>query len=252
MIEELKNLLEGKTTVIKGNQYLSAKAYIEPFVTRLAPFKPEYICQAKVPDQLSVTNGKPDLVYNRVHIQAIMPKTFYEKEGMRKVIGMIYGLDIKNPVAKFYVADIDNDGNIIAFNDDSILVQELESETPIDYTCIKSLLEKTDSNALMIAQLKKVYVDREKIVNILGEWIDYTLEGSFTNEGGKVKLATSLPVDVYKSIIKDKDSNFYIPETKQISMYDIYRTFINQIRIDDKDIINKFEKTILVKRLLKI
>lgn len=252
MIEELKNLLEGKTTVIKGKQYLSTKAYIEPFMKRLEQFNPEYICQVKMPDQLSLTDGKPDLVYNRVHLQAIMPESFYLKEGMRKVIGMVYGLDVKNPIAKFYVADIDKDYNIVSFDQDAINVQKIEAETALDYTCIKSLLEKTDTNALMINQIKKVYIERDNMVKILGSWIDYALDGSFTNDGGKVKLSTSLPVDVYKLIVKDKDSNFYVPETKQISVYDVYRTFINQIRIDDKDIINKFEKTILIKRLLKL
>ena len=252
MIEELKNLLEGKDTIIKGSQYLSAKAYIEPFINRLSQYNPEFICQIKTPDQMSVTNGKPDLVYNRVHIQAIMPKTFYFKEDCQKVIGMIYGLDVKIPIAKFYVADIDQDGNIITFDDNAILLQKLESGVPLNYSGIKSLLEKADNNALMINQLKKSYIDRDKMIKLLGEWIDYTLDGSFTNDGGKVKLSTSLPVDVYKLLIKDKDSGMYIPETKQISMYDIYKAFVSLIRIDDKDIINKFEKTILVKRLLKL
>ena len=115
MIEELKNLLEGKQTTIKNKQYLSTKEYIQPFLNRLDQFKPTYVCQVKMPDQLSITNGHPDLIYNRVHIQAVMPESFYFQSGMRKVIGMIYGLDIKNPVAKFYIADYDSHGNIVAF-----------------------------------------------------------------------------------------------------------------------------------------
>lgn len=252
MIEDLKILLEGKDTIIKGAQYLSAKAYIEPFINRLSQYNPEFRCQTKVPDQLTITNGKPDLVYNRVHIQAILPKSFYFSENNQKVIGMVYGLDVKTPICKFYIADIDSDGNIITFDQDAILIQKLESGTPLDYSGIKTLLEKTDNNAVMINQLKKSYIDRDKMIKLLGEWVDYALDGSFTNDGGKVKLATSLPVDVYKLLVKDKDSTFYIPDTKQISVYDVYKTFVSQIRLDDKDIINKFEKTILVKRLLKL
>lgn len=253
MIEELKNILKGKTTLIKSNQYFSAADYINPFLKRLEPLNPEsYKCQVKIPDQLSITNGNYDIVYNRVHIQAILPESYYYKNNCKKVVGMIYGLDVKNPVAKFYIADIDQLGNTFAFDSQCLSVQELESETALNYNPIKTLLERTDNNAVMIQQLKNVTVDRDKMSKLLGEWIDFTLDNSFVNESGKIKLASSTPIDVYKSIIKDKDSDFYVSEDKQISLFDIYQCFINQIRLDDKDIMNRFEKTMLVNKLLKL
>lgn len=252
MTEELSNILEGKTTLIKNKQYLSAKAYIEPFIKRMDEFKATYNCQVKTPDQLSITDGKPDLVYNRVHIQAILPEIYYNKFGCRKVVGMIYGLDVKTPIAKFYISNIDKNGNLIAFDPNAMLIQKLESATPIDFTGLKSLMELTDNSEVMLKQLQETFIDRNKFMGMLGEWIDIALEKSIVNDGGKVKLATSLPVDVYKSILKDKDSGYYISETEQISMLDLYKTFASKIREDDKDIINRFEKTLLVNKVLKI
>jgi len=252
MTEELNNILEGKTTLIKNKQYLSARAYIEPFIKRMDEFKATYNCQVKTPDQLSVTEGKPDLVYNRVHIQAILPETYYNKFGCRKVVGMIYGLDVKTPIVKFYIGNIDKNGNLITFDPNAMIIQKLESATPIDFSGIKGLMELTDSSEVMLKQLQETFVDRDKFMGMLGEWIDIALEKAIVNDGGKVKLATSLPVDVYKSILKDKDSGYYISETEQISMLDLYKTFASKIREDDKDIINRFEKTLLINKVLKI
>ena len=53
-------------------------------------------------------------------------------------------------------------------------------------------------------------------------------------------------------LIKDSDSEFYVPTDHQISVYDVYSAFLSLIRDDDRDIINRFEKTWLVDLLLKL
>lgn len=252
MIEELKNVLNGKSTLIKNKQYLSAKDYIQPFLDRMDAYKVSYTCQVKPADQLSVTDSNPDVVYNRVHIQAIFPEEFYYKNGCRKVIGFVYGIDVKVPIAKFYIASIDDKGNLIAFDPNAIIIQKLEDATPIDYSCIQNLFNITDNTEVMLQQLKNNYIDREVFIHRLGEWVDLTLDQCIINDGGKVKLTSSLPIDVYKSLIKDKDSDYYIKETSQISIYDVYATFLGKIREDNKDIINQFEKTLLVNKILRI
>lgn len=252
MIEEIKTVLNGKSTLIKNKQYLSAKDYIQPFLDRMDEYKASYICQVKPAEQVSVTDSNPDIVYNRVHIQAVLPEEFYYKNGCKKVIGFVYGIDVKIPIAKFYIASMDSKGNLIAFDQNAIIIQKLEDATPIDYSCIPNLFKVTDNTDVMIQQLKNNYIDRDLFINRLGEWIDLTLDQCIINDGGKVKLTSSLPIDVYKSIIKDKDSEYYVKETSQISIYDVYTTFLGKIKEDNKDIINQFEKTLLVNKILKI
>lgn len=247
MVEELKNILLGKSTIIKGNSYLSAKEYITPFVERLSKYTKEFRCYVKVPDQLTVNDGTPDIIYNKVNIQALFPK----EDNYQKVIGMVYGLDLKKPVVKFYVGVIDvNTQNFLTFDKTSIIVREIESNTPFDYTCIQSLIEKTDNIKVMVNQLKHNYLDRTKIVDYLGRWINFIITKCIINEGGKIKIAKTVPIEAFESLVIDKDSENYISTDKEISFYDIYNSFASIIRNDDKDIVNKFEKTILIDEML--
>lgn len=252
MFEELRNVLEGKALSVKNNNYLAAAQYITPFIERMDNLGATYTCQVKVPDQVPLTEGQPDPVFTRVHIQAILPRDFYYEEECQKVIGMVYGLDIKTPVAKFYIGDLDRDYNLIAFDPNRYIIQKLESDTAIDYSGIQSLLEGTDMNGLMINQLRRGTIERDTLITKLGEWVDGAMDNVFINDSGKIKLATSLPIDAYKALIKDKDSDFYVPETEEICLWHIYRTFVSLLSKDDKDIINRFEKTILVSRVLHV
>ena len=76
MTEDLKTLYTGKATIIKEKQYLSAQAYIKPFIERLDTYKAKYICQAKQADQLSYDGSNIDPVYNKVLITAILPSDY--------------------------------------------------------------------------------------------------------------------------------------------------------------------------------
>jgi len=252
MIEELSTLLQGKQTTIKNCNYFSAEAYIRPFLERMEALHAQINCLAKAPEQLSITNGQPDFVYNKVHIQAVLPPEFYEHDHWRAVMGMCYGLDCKVPIAKFYIADINPSGLITSFSPEALKVQKIESDTSLDYSVIQPLFTVPNINGNMLDQLKNVFLSREELQEKLGSWIDYAIEGSFTNEGGKIKIPTSMPIDVYKAITKNKDSEFYVPSTEQVSLYQIYMAFLDIICKDDKDIINRFEKTILINRLLQL
>lgn len=250
MIETRNELLKGKTTLIKNKQYLSTSDYVTPFFTRLDPMNPDYIIQVKKADQISGTESNPDTVYNRVHIQAILPKTYYNENNCRKCIGFIYSLDIKKPVAKFYIADVDEDFNLYSFDANNIITQEIEESLAINYNPIKELLEKTDNNSTIIKQMNNTtYADHEDMIHKMGEWVDYTLNSSYTNDSGKVKLATTMPIDAYKALKLDKDSNYYIDTSHAITMANVFKTFASLIRTD-KDIINNFEKTILLSKML--
>lgn len=250
MIESLNIILDqGKSTLIKNIQYLSAKDYIQPFVDRLKPLNPTFRCNVKIADQLVVTNNTPEIVYNRVHIQAILPEEYYYKNECRKVVGMIYGLDVKKPVAKFYIGDIDDKNNLIVFDENCIKYQDIEDSTALNYSCIKELLEYVDTNAVMMSQIDNVYYDLDNIQNDLGGWIDYILSAVYPSDYGIVKLATSLPITAYKWITKNKDSDYYCDKNPKFST--IYKAML-QVITDENDIMNTFEKTILIKRMLRL
>ena len=59
-------LLEGKSTIIKDNKYLSTKEYVEPFIKVMKKFTNDFYIQVQLPSQFTVTNSKEDITYNRV------------------------------------------------------------------------------------------------------------------------------------------------------------------------------------------
>jgi hypothetical protein len=251
MTETLQTVLEGKAVNIKGKYFMSASSYVQPFIDRLQPYGVDFKCQVKLPDAITLgENSKLDIAFMRVSVTAIFPKT--AETPYRRALTMAYALDLKIPVVKFYVGALDDNDNFIVFDKDSLILQRLEPDTPINYNPVKTLLEKTDNIKVMLDSIKKSYLDRDLFCRYLGEWIDFVLDATCCGEYGKVKLASSAPVDVYKMLIKDSDSEFYVPTDHQISVYDVYSAFLSLIRDDDRDIINRFEKTWLVDLLLKL
>lgn len=250
MIETRQELLKGKSTVIKNVQFLSTASYVQPFFDRLDKLKATYIINVKVADQMSTTNKTPDIIYNKVHIQAVLPDTYYKTKNTKKVVGFVYGLDVKKPAAKFYIADIDDQGNLYVFDINKICYQVLEDSTPINYSPIDTLLQSIDANPKILEQMINTeYADRNDMHHKMGEWIKFSMDNYYVNDLGKIKLASSMAIDAYKNLCVDKDSATYIPDTKPILMQDAFKTFADLIRTD-KDIFNNFEKTYLVSQMI--
>ena len=116
MIISREKLLMGKATIIKGKEYLSTKDYVQPFFDYMSKFTNEYIIEVEEPKQVTLTNdGKEDTTYNRVNIQAIMPRQC-DINGHKEVYGLVYALDIRNPVYKIYRGYLNKDNNLFVFD----------------------------------------------------------------------------------------------------------------------------------------
>ena len=87
---------------------------------------------------------------------------------------------------------------------------------------------------------------------MLGNWVDYPLIESQDYGYGKVKIAVSTAVDAYKQLFIDQESQYYIPEGINPSQYEVYNSFTQIIQDDKRDILNKFEKTMIINRMLGI
>lgn len=62
----LQTLLEGKSTVIKDNGFLSTKEYVTPFLNAMRKFTNKFIVNVELPKQITVTNENKDITYNKV------------------------------------------------------------------------------------------------------------------------------------------------------------------------------------------
>ena len=259
MIENLKTIYTGHATVIKNKEYFSAKNYIEPFIEKLKPYTEDIICFVKVADQLAIDDSICT-VYNKVLIMGIFPKEYNitinqnnTSEIYRRVVCMSYALDVKNPTCKFYTGVIDNDLNFYAFGNNCCNIQKIEPETALDYSFVNTIINNglSDLCELMLNQIVNITVDKNTLISTLGEWVDSSIKKEYINDAGKVKLSVNIPIDAYKKLVIDKDSNYY-SDNQFISLLNILRSFISQITEDEKDIINRYEKTQLINNILKL
>ena len=259
MTENLETIYEGHATIIKKKEYLSPKAYIEPFVERLSQYTNNFVCNVKPADQLSI-DDEPEMVYNKVLITAVFPEEYdiectrFDKPyNYHRVICMTYGLDCKTPYCKFYTGVVDQEFNFYAFGGDCISMQKIEPETALDYTGVDQIIKNglSDNCKEMINQFDSMSTVQEAMLEHLGDWVDYTLRKEYINDSGKVKLSANMAVNAYKLLMIDKDSDYY-SDAPEVSMHDMYCSWASQITSDDKDLTNRYEKTQLINKLFNL
>lgn len=248
----VSELLKGKPTIIKNKEFYQTQTYVEPFLNKMALFTSDFRIQVKLPDQLTVSAQSQDITYNRVWIQAVLPAE-HTINGHDEVIGFLYGIDVKRPVVKIYRGYLNQAcTNLTVFNPQWVLIQDLAPGEPINYSGILPLMEQTSDFKSKLDKLKETYIKRADKTLHLGNWVDSVLRDNQDYGFGKVKIAVSTPIDAYKQLFIDQDSSYYIPEEVNPTLYEVYNSFTQIITDDKKDIMNKFEKTILVGRILGI
>ena len=249
MRETLQNVYLGHATTIKNKTYFSSRQYVEPFVNTTHEYASKIICEVKAADQLD--GDGTQMIYNRALIMAVGNDEFdFEVRGItfHRVICMSYALDTKKPICKFYTGVVDPDLNFYAFGDDCMSIQEIEPENALDYSHVNIVWNNglRDNCHQMIEQL--VISTIPKTTDTLGQWVDFALKKEYYNEAGKVRMSTTLPIDVYKSLALDQDSDLYT-EDDDLSMFHVLKSFSSFIS-EDKDLNNRYEKIQLVNKLL--
>ena len=243
-------LLEGKSTVIKDEKYLSTKDYVEPFINLMKVFTDNFSIQVQMPAQLTVTNSKTDITYNKVWVQAIMPSKC-DKCGLAETYNLAYALDVRKPVYKVFKAYKDKKtNNLYAFNSLWLNVYELEPSTKfIDFDkVIKNLMSLTDDSEIRLRNLNNTMLssEPEKKQKQLGELIENSMLFETYNKGGKVKIAPITVLKAYQNVYMNPSSRNYISDSEECSQFNYLDAFSSLITADNKDIINRFEKNLLI------
>lgn len=256
---ELDDLLKGKPTIIKGKNYYPTAGYVEPFLERLSKYTDDFRCHVQLPDQITRTvDGDinvDDITYNRVYIEAVMPDDMCYS-GHDRVIGMVFGLDVRKPIAKFYNGALRSAcTNLCVFNPEYLDVQAIEPETALSYKPLDKLLSMKDDTKEMLTILHETrfsnsILEQEKH---LGKWIRNVMTSTYDNGFQPVKLSTENTIQAYKSLFMKEDSEYY-QIGSDVTMYDVYNAFTQQVtdlRDKGKDLINLCEKTILLRQILE-
>lgn len=251
----LNQLLEGKATKIKNKDYAPTRSYVEPFLERMSKITNDFRVQVKLPDQVTCTSGEgerhDDITYNRVLIQAVLPNKF---DNHQEVIGMVYGLDVRKPLIKIYRGAINCAcTNLCIFDPSFLNVQFIEQGKGISYKPVEYLMERESEMQLMLETLHNTEWDGsvQNIESNLGRWIRSALSSEYENGYGKIKLGTDIVIKAYSSMFVDQESPYYIGEGNNVDMFTVYNAFTELISNDNgKDIMNKCEKTILLRQIL--
>ena len=252
----IDQLLQGKATRIKDRESFTTEKYVTPFLERMSKFTNEFIIQAKPADQISLTpNGDvnfEDIIYNRVNIEAVLPNE-YCYEGHKQVVGFVYALDTRKPVVKEYMGGLRTAClNLCTFNPAALSVQELQPEHAIDYNFLNYCLELVDDMGVKLRQLENMEFTKEQMYNELGQQIDRCINFKFHNDFGTVKLPESLPIEVYKNLFYNEKSD-YFTQNDIVSGFDVYQAYTDIIcNGKSKDLVNRFEKTFLVSRIMGV
>lgn len=256
----LTECLAGKATRIKNNEFLPTAAYVEPFIERMSKFTDNFRINAKLPDQVTLTKtgeiNKDDITYNRITVEALLPDSLnINGDEHQHVIGMVYGLDIRKPIAKLYRGlDRCVCTNLSVMNPELMEVQELAPETPINFSFVNRVMEVVDTTAKRLEELTSMEFNTNynNVNEQLGKWIRNTMHCSYDNGyQQKVKLATSVPIDAYKLLFENEESDYFVGFNNPTSYYQVYNAF-TQINTDNrkKDAFNNFEKAKLVHDIL--
>ena len=256
---QLEQLLKGKQTRIKDKEYFETEAYVNPFLERMSKLTSDFKVKVELPDQVTLTKegdvNLEDITYNRVWIQAVLPEQ-YNVDNHQDVVGMVYGLDTRKPIVKFYRGGLNMAcTNLCVFNPDYLDVQELQPESAIDYRPLDSLINKANEIKVFLEKLHGITFPRDNqyINEQLGMWVRNCLNIPYHNGINNVKLATSTAIDAYKLLFEKDSSEYYVPVTSNTDMFNVYNAFTELISNDkDKDIMNKCEKTLLLKNILGI
>ena len=251
----LNQLLEGKATRIKNKDYAPTRSYVEPFLERMSKITNDFRVQVKLPDQVTCTSGErerhDDITYNRVLIQAVLPNKF---DNHQEVIGMVYGLDVRKPLIKIYRGAINCAcTNLCIFDPSFLNVQFIEQGKGISYKPVEYLMERESDIQLMLETLHNTEWKGsvQNIESNLGRWIRSALLSEYENGYGKIKLGTDIVIKAYSSMFVDQESPYYIGEGNNVDMFTVYNAFTELISNDNgKDIMNKCEKTILLRQIL--
>lgn len=253
----IDQLMNGKATRIGKRAYLPTAVYVEPFIERMSKFTKDFIVEVELPKQVTRTVdgdvNADDITYNRVLIQAVMPESC-SFDNHDEVIGMVYGLDVRKPVAKIYRGALNRAcTNLCVFDPEFLQMQPVNPEEALNYKAVEYLLSQTSDIKLMLENLHNTtWKAEDDLVSLnLGKWQRNAMHMVYNVGYGDVKIGTDLVTKAYSSMFEDPDSSYYIGVGNEVDMFTVYNAFTQLISNDKgKDLMNRAEKTLLLRNIL--
>ena len=218
----------------------------------MSKFTKDFIVEVELPKQVTRTVdgdvNADDITYNRVLIQAVMPESC-SFDNHDEVIGMVYGLDVRKPVAKIYRGALNRAcTNLCVFDPEFLQMQPVNPEEALNYKAVEHLLSQTSDIKLMLENLHNTtWKAEDDLVSLnLGKWQRNAMHMVYNVGYGDVKIGTDLVTKAYSSMFEDPDSSYYIGVGNEVDMFTVYNAFTQLISNDKgKDLMNRAEKLLI-------
>lgn len=249
-----EDVMQGAATTIKDVKYLKTAEYVQPFLNKVEEKAYDISFAASEPKQNILVDGSVVTTYNRVHVIATL-NSEYDTDEFKTIVGMIYGLDIRKPVAKFYKAYVNKEtGDMYMFDDSAIDVQDLEEDTLPSYDIVDDLLENKDDVTDNVTSLRmnEISAERENVDALFGKWLHNVMTTSWNQGYGPIKLAISTITDMFKDMFINEKSADFVDESDVTTMLAVYKNLVHAISADGRDITNCVEKILLVRQILDV
>jgi len=245
---DLDTLYKGKPTIVGDREYNDTKYYVAPFIDMMSKYTDKFIIKAERPNQMTRDEkDNIDVTYNRVWVQAVMPEDHCVVDH-DEVVSMLYGIDGNRPVVKFYRGLVNRAcTNLCVFQPQWLNVQKFMGGKDIDYSIVKPILESTDMTSKQIPLMKNQFIAKDEVADKMGEWIDSSFRLTYNGQ----KLSQTVILNGYKSMFINQKSRYFIPENREVSMFEIYNALTQQLT-DQDDFRNRFEQTMLVGSVLNV
>lgn len=109
-LQSLEQLYEGEGYRRGQSTFGSTQTLIQPWIEKVSPFADEYRINVQQPREVAVSEVNTEheqehKVYSRVLLEAILKPEFQlvvDETHHKKVFGLLYSLDINNPICKTY------------------------------------------------------------------------------------------------------------------------------------------------------
>ena len=110
-------------------------------------------------------------------------------------------------------------------------------------------MQLTDDSEIRFNKLNSEFLDSTNRQQKLGELIEDSMLFEINNKSGKIKLGPQMVIKAYENVYLDSSSKHYVPNTEECSMFNYVDAFSSLITEDSKDIVNRFEKNLLIYKM---
>lgn len=169
---------------------------------------------------------------------------------------MVMGLDVRRPVAKFYSGALNSAcTNLCVFNPSHLECQGIEPETPLDFKPLDRILSIEDDTKEILEKLHSTTFENSifEQEHHLGKWLRNAMEKVYNSGFQESKIGSDAVIQAYKALFVNDDSPYY-QIGRTVNMFDVYNAFTQQITNatdKGKDLINVFERTLLLRQILE-